>query len=218
MNLTESIVLVYDPLKTAQGMTSFRAFRITQEYLDMIDYDPETGECPEPTLEELRKNKIFTKVSRAVHGYCWFRTFGSNSTSFPEHLRGNSGDFEDILLGEYVDFWLGRAQSDQPGKDGVGTGHFGLARATHEVHKPKYATNFCIRYLLSRLLDKLVDEVVNDSNRFNQYQKMLSKNNQQRQNWLTKRRQENEQRRANGQEELSPDEVRNAAILHSPLF
>merc|ERR1712130_1043745 len=42
-------------------MTSFRAFRTTQEYLDMVDYDPETGECPEPTLEELRKNKIFTK-------------------------------------------------------------------------------------------------------------------------------------------------------------
>ena len=33
---------------------------------------------------------------------------------------------------------------------------------------------------------------------------MLSKNNQQRQNWLTKRRQENESRRSNGQEEL-PD-------------
>lgn len=62
MNLTESIVLVYDPLKTAQGMTSFRAFRITQAYLDMIAYDPESGDWPEPTLEELRKNKIFTKV------------------------------------------------------------------------------------------------------------------------------------------------------------
>ena len=65
------------------------------------------------------------------------------------------------------------------------------------------AHNNDFNYLI-RLLDKLVDEVVNDSNRFNQYQKMLSKNNQQRQNWLTKRRQENESRRSNGQEEL-PD-------------
>ena len=63
MNLTESIVLVYDPLKTAQGMASFRAFRITQEYLDLIDYDPESSEWPEPTLEELRKKKVFTKVA-----------------------------------------------------------------------------------------------------------------------------------------------------------
>ena len=52
-----------------------------------------------------------------------------------------------------------------------------------------------------------MDEVVNDSNKFNQYQKTLSKNNQQRQNWLTKRRQENEARRANGTEELGLDEV-----------
>jgi len=36
---------------------------------------------------------------------------------------------------------------------------------------------------------------------------MLTKNNQQRQNWLTKRRQENEGRRANGQDELAVDEV-----------
>ena len=58
-----------------------------------------------------------------------------------------------------------------------------------------------------RLLDKLVDDVANDSNRFNQYQKMLTKNNQQRQNWITKRKAENETRRQNGQDELPLDEV-----------
>jgi translation initiation factor 3 subunit H len=52
-----------------------------------------------------------------------------------------------------------------------------------------------------------VDEVVNDSNRFNQFQKVTGKNQQQRQTWMAKRRQENEQRRANGQEELPLDEV-----------
>ena len=60
------------------------------------------------------------------------------------------------------------------------------------------------------MLDKLVDDVANDSNRFNQYQKMLTKNNQQRQNWITKRKAENETRRQNGQEELPLDEVKNA--------
>ena len=58
-----------------------------------------------------------------------------------------------------------------------------------------------------RLLDKLVDDVANDSNRFNQYQKMLTKNNQQRQNWITKRKAENETRRQNGQDELPLEEV-----------
>ena len=35
----------------------------------------------------------------------------------------------------------------------------------------------------------------------------MTKNNQQRQNWITKRKSENEQRRQNGQEELPLDEV-----------
>ena len=62
MNLQESIALVYDPLKTAQGMLAFRAFRITQRYLDQIKYDPETQECPDPALEDIRRNKIMSKV------------------------------------------------------------------------------------------------------------------------------------------------------------
>ena len=64
MNLQESIALVYDPLKTAQGMLAFRAFRITQRYLDQIKYDPETQECPDPALEDIRRNKIMSKVRK----------------------------------------------------------------------------------------------------------------------------------------------------------
>merc|ERR1712123_150278 len=61
MSLAESIVLVYDPLKTAQGMLSFRAFRITQRYLDLIKYEPDSCEYPDPTLEEIRRSKILSK-------------------------------------------------------------------------------------------------------------------------------------------------------------
>ena len=63
MSLAESIVLVYDPLKTAQGMLSFRAFRITQRYLDLIKYEPDSCEYPDPTLEEIRRSKILSKVT-----------------------------------------------------------------------------------------------------------------------------------------------------------
>jgi len=164
MNLTESIVLVYDPLKTAQGMASFRAFRITQEYLDLIDYDPESSEWPEPTLEELRKKKVFTKNIFEEIPVCLKTSLLANMLIFDLEERNPINRDKTVL---------------EP-----------ATSASLERHL--------------KLLDKLVDEVVNDSNRFNQYQKMLSKNNQQRQNWLTKRRQENESRRSNGQEEL-PD-------------
>ena len=66
MNLTESTVLVYDPLKTAQGQCSFRAFRISQDYIDMINYDAENDYWPEPTLKELRDGKISTKVENRL--------------------------------------------------------------------------------------------------------------------------------------------------------
>ena len=68
------------------------------------------------------------------------------------------------------------------------------------------------------MLDKLVDDVANDSNRFNQYQKMLTKNNQQRQNWITKRKAENETRRQNGQEELPLDEVKKCLSNNFTIF
>ena len=44
-------------------MLSFRAFRITQRYLDLIKYEPDSGEFPDPTLEEIRRSKILSKVS-----------------------------------------------------------------------------------------------------------------------------------------------------------
>merc|ERR1712025_131536 len=126
-----------------------------------------SSEWPEPTLEELRKKKVFTKNIFEEIPVCLKTSLLANMLIFDLEERNPINRDKTVL---------------EP-----------ATSASLERHL--------------KLLDKLVDEVVNDSNRFNQYQKMLSKNNQQRQNWLTKRRQENEQRRANGQEELSPDEV-----------
>jgi len=169
MSLAESIVLVYDPLKTAQGMLSFRAFRITQRYLDMVNvrYDPESGECPDPTLEEIRKSKM---LSMDIF------------EEIPVALRTSH-------LANMLVFDLEERNPINPEKT---------------VLEP--ATSASLERHM-KLLDKLVDEVANDSNRFNQYQKMLTKNNQQRQNWITKRKAENESRRQNGQDELPLDEV-----------
>jgi len=167
MNLQESIALVYDPLKTAQGMLAFRAFRITQRYLDQIKYDPETQECPDPALEDIRRNKIMSK---------------DIFEEIPVSLKTSH-------LANMLIFDLEERNPINPDKT---------------VLEP--ATSASLERHM-KLLDKLVDDVANDSNRFNQYQKMLTKNNQQRQNWITKRKAENETRRQNGQEELPLDEV-----------
>ena len=47
---------------------------------------------------------------------------------------------------------------------------------------------------------------------------MLTKNNQQRQNWITKRKAENETRRQNGQEELPLDEVKKCLSNNFTIF
>jgi translation initiation factor 3 subunit H len=167
MNLAESIVLVYDPLKTAQGMLSFRAFRITQRYLDMVKYDAESGELDEPTLEEIRRSKLMSK---------------DIFEEIPVALKTSH-------LANMLIFDLEERNPINPEKT---------------VLEP--ATSASLERHM-KLLDKLVDEVANDSNRFNQYQKMLTKNSQQRQNWISKRKVENDGRRQNGQDELPLDEV-----------
>lgn len=167
MNLTESTVLVYDPLKTAQGQCSFRAFRIGQSYIDMINYDAENDHWPEPTLKELRDGKINTKDI-----------------------------FEEIPVALKTSYLANMLIFDLEDRDQCNPRKSFLEPATSASLE---------RHL--KLLDKVVDEVVNDSNRFNQYQKLVGKNHQQRQSWLSKRRQENESRRAAGQEELPLDEV-----------
>jgi len=167
MNLTESTVIVYDPLKTAQGHCSFRAFRISQDYIDLIKYDAENDYWPEPTLKELRDGRISTKDI-----------------------------FEEIPVALKTSFLANMLIYELEDRDSFNPRKSFLEPATSASLE---------KHL--KLLDKVVDEVVNDSNRFNQFQKVTSKNQQQRQTWLAKRRQENEQRRANGQDELPLDEV-----------
>merc|ERR1712123_326555 len=152
MSLAESIVLVYDPLKTAQGMLSFRAFRITQRYLDLIKYEPDSCEYPDPTLEEIRRSKILSKDI-----------------------------FEEIPVTLRTSHLANMLIFDLEERNPI--------NAKKTVLEP--ATSASLERHM-KLLDKLVDEVANDSNRFNQYQKMMTKNNQRRQN---------------GQEELPVDEV-----------
>lgn len=110
MNLQESIALVYDPLKTAQGMLAFRAFRITQRYLDQIKYDPETQECPDPALEDIRRNKIMSKVEQirvvSLVQKLWNHNMLQNllKTTFLGYFRRNSSFAQDLPSCEYVDF------------------------------------------------------------------------------------------------------------------
>ncbi len=108
MNLTESTVIVYDPLKTAQGHCSFRAFRISQDYIDMIKYDAENDYWPEPTLKELRDGKISTKVISDP--------IKPNLSIFLGYFRRNPSCIKDFIPCKYAYLRARRQRFFQPSK------------------------------------------------------------------------------------------------------
>ena len=124
MNLTESTVLVYDPLKTAQGQCSFRAFRISQDYIDMINYDAENDYWPEPTLKELRDGKISTKVENPLF---------FNAPMFLGYFWRNPGCFEDFIPRKHAYFRPWRSRLLQPPKILPRAGNFCFLRKTPQV-------------------------------------------------------------------------------------
>lgn len=162
--LPESICLIYDPLKTAQGQLTIRAFRISEKYLEVAkeQYNPESADMNNVTVEEIRKHKI-------KHQHMF--------VELPVHIK--SSYLSNMLL-----FQLEDEDQVNPNKSILET-----------------ATSFTLERNL-KLMDRVVDEVVNDSNKFNQYQKVVSKSKQQKQNWIAKRKQENEERRSEGVPQL----------------
>lgn len=58
--IEESIALVYDPVRTAQGAVSLRAFRLTQKFMDM--YKDSNFSVERVKSEKLQYNTIFEEV------------------------------------------------------------------------------------------------------------------------------------------------------------
>eukprot|EP01137_Pigoraptor_chileana_P027979 Opistho-2@11338 len=168
-NIEESVLLVYDPLRSTQGTLAIKAYRLTQTFMDIYkdaDFTPErmkqAGLTYESVLEEI---PIQIHNSHLVRGLLY-------------ELEDESAKFEnfdrlDVPSAAYLEKSLG-------------------------------------------FLIECVDDLTAEQNRFQFYQRQVAKVQAQQNAYLQKRKLENAQRIAQGEEPL-PDEDLSTNPLFKPL-
>jgi len=159
-SIEESIVLVYDPLKTAKGHMSLKAMRLTPAMMQLYkdgDFSPDSvkkaGLSYEQMFEEV---PIVIKNSQLINALC--------------------------------------CELDV------------IAPPAHPYNFLDLATSSVLEKDLKLLLES-VDEMSQDSNKFFNYQRQLSRQTQAKQQALNKRAQENAIRAQKGEAALPDDDI-----------
>jgi len=169
-----SVVLVYDPLTTTHGSLGFRAYRLTDSFM------------------ELQRGPGFTKDSLAQHKF----TFNDIFVNIPVNIRTSFG---------YTDALLAQLESS----DNVANQFENYDLASNDF------LNKNLEGLLFCLTDLQKEQGVHDT-----YQRNIAKLEQQQQQYILKRKHENEARKARGEkplgETLKDFEIEQPTIFKKP--
>ncbi|XP_013405028.1 eukaryotic translation initiation factor 3 subunit H [Lingula anatina] len=159
-SIEESVVLIYDPLRTSQGYLTLKAYRLTPAMMDMYkegDFSPEAikemGISFENMFEEI---PVVMKNSHLVNA----------------------------LLCEIQE----------------------IAPEAEHYQSLDLATASVLEKNVRQLMEN-VDELVQDTNKYINYQRQSAKQQQAKQQYLQKRRMENEARAAKGQPPLPEEDI-----------
>ncbi|KAF5889903.1 eukaryotic translation initiation factor 3 subunit H, partial [Clarias magur] len=158
--IEESVVLIYDPVKTAQGSLSLKAYRLT------------------PKLMEICKEKDFSTegLKKASMGY------ESMFEEVPIVIKNSH--LINVLLWELEE------------KSTVVEKHelLSLSSSSH------------LEKSLQMLMDR-VDDMCQDISKYNNYSRSLSKQQQQKHQYVQRRQQENTQRQSRGEPPLPEEDL-----------
>ncbi|XP_063054176.1 eukaryotic translation initiation factor 3 subunit H [Engraulis encrasicolus] len=159
--IEESVVLIYDPIKTAQGSLSLKAYRLT------------------PKLMEICKEKDFSPegLKKALVGY--------------EHM------FEEVPIVIKNSYLVNVLLWELEEKSQVADKHELLNLSSSSNHLEKS---------LQLLMDR-VDDLSQDIVKYNTYTRNLSKQQQQKHQYLQRRQQENAQRQSRGEAPLAEEDI-----------
>jgi len=152
-----SIVLIYDPLTTTHGTLGFRAYRLTEAFM------------------ELQRGPGFTKETLATHKF----TFHDLFVNIPITIRTSFG---------YTDALLAQLESSPETRDEHD--HYDLA-SDDFLNKNLEGLIYC-------LTDLQKEQTTHET-----YQRNLTKLEQQQQQYILKRKHENEIRKQKGEKPLS---------------
>ncbi|XP_060798947.1 eukaryotic translation initiation factor 3 subunit H-B [Neoarius graeffei] len=158
--IEESVVLIYDPIKTAQGSLSLKAYRLT------------------PKLMEICKEKDFSAegLKKASVGY---------ENMFEEvPIVIKNSHLINVLLWELEDK--------------------STAVEKHELLSLSSSSH--LEKSLQMLMDR-VDDMCQDISKYNNYSRSLSKQQQQKHQYVQRRQQENAQRQSRGEPPLPEEDL-----------
>ncbi|XP_027031797.1 eukaryotic translation initiation factor 3 subunit H-B isoform X1 [Tachysurus fulvidraco] len=158
--IEESVVLIYDPIKTAQGSLSLKAYRLT------------------PKLMEICREKDFSSESLKKANVGYEKMF----EEVPIVIKNSH--LINVLLWDLED-------------------------KTAEVEKHELLSLSSSSHLeksLQMLMDR-VDDMCQDISKYNNYSRSLSKQQQQKHQYIQRRQQENAQRQSRGEPPLPEEDL-----------
>ncbi|XP_060713202.1 eukaryotic translation initiation factor 3 subunit H-B [Tachysurus vachellii] len=158
--IEESVVLIYDPIKTAQGSLSLKAYRLT------------------PKLMEICREKDFSSESLKKANVGYEKMF----EEVPIVIKNSH--LVNVLLCDLED-------------------------KTTEVEKHELLNLSSSSHLeksLQMLMDR-VDDMCQDISKYNNYSRSLSKQQQQKHQYIQRRQQENAQRQSRGEPPLPEEDL-----------
>eukprot|EP01102_Stenamoeba_stenopodia_P002380 TRINITY_DN121_c0_g1_i1.p1 TRINITY_DN121_c0_g1~~TRINITY_DN121_c0_g1_i1.p1 ORF type:complete len:349 (+),score=97.74 TRINITY_DN121_c0_g1_i1:209-1255(+) len=171
--IPKCVVVIYDPLRTAHGALSLKAFRLTEAFMELYKNQ-------DFTVESLRKSNV---------------SFQDIFEEVPIQLRNSN--LSNAALYEL---------EDSPLWDPKANIFDSLDLSTNPFLEKNL--EFLIEY---------IDDLSVEQNRFQYYQRNVQRQQAQLALWLQKRRAENIQRRANGEEELPEEESPSVNPLFKPI-
>ncbi|XP_011454582.3 eukaryotic translation initiation factor 3 subunit H [Magallana gigas] len=161
-SIEESVVLIYDPLRTTQGFVALKAYRLTPKMMDFYrdgDFTPEAIQAASISFESM-----FEEIPVVVKNSHLVNALLCEVDECPKSREEETYNFLDL------------------------------------------ATSSMLEKNLRQLMG-CVDEVAMDANRFLNYQRQYQKQLIQKQQYLQKRQQENQQRVSKGDTALPEEDI-----------
>ncbi|MGH0120927.1 UNVERIFIED_CONTAM: hypothetical protein FKN15_038466 [Acipenser sinensis] len=218
--IEESVVLVYDPIKTSQGSLSLKAYRLTPKLMEICkekDFTPEGLKKASIGFENMFEEvPIVIKNSHLINVLMWEMEQKSAVSDKQELLNLSSSnhlekslqllmDRVDDMSQDIVKYNTFSRNVSKQQQQKHQTCHTGTLDSP-DVLKAKYKASNHLEKSLQLLMDR-VDDMSQDIVKYNTFSRNVSKQQQQKHQYLQRRQQENTQRQTRGEPPLPEEDI-----------
>uniref|UniRef100_A0A8B9F3U5 Eukaryotic translation initiation factor 3 subunit H n=1 Tax=Amazona collaria TaxID=241587 RepID=A0A8B9F3U5_9PSIT len=207
--IEESVVLIYDPIKTAQGSLSLKAYRLTPKLMEVCkekDFSPEALKKANIAYENMFEEvPIVIKNSYLINVMLW-ELEKKSAVADRHELLSLASRLSGSFLGQRSQSFLHRrrgwALDLRDDSDSLRV----LPLYCEKVDGAEQVSSNHLGKSLQLLMDR-VDEMSQDIVKYNTYLRNVSKQQQQKHQYQQRRQQENMQRQSRGEAPLPEEDI-----------